>query len=66
MAARHGLLLFVYVIGGPNLADLPTVEIVRQLLRATKTPQRLVVDQIDAVAATPRGIAKWRRKAAAT
>jgi hypothetical protein len=40
MAARHGLLLFVDVIGGPNLADLPTEEIVRQLLRATKTPPR--------------------------
>jgi hypothetical protein len=46
------LLLLVEVMGGPNLADLPTEEIVRQLLRATKTPPRLVVDQFDAVAAS--------------
>jgi hypothetical protein len=39
-------------MGGPNLADLPTEEIVRQLLRATKTLPRLVVDQFDAVAAS--------------
>ncbi len=44
-------------MGGPNLADLPTEEIVRQLLRATKTPLRLVVDQFDVEAALRRHLA---------
>ena len=48
MAAWHGLLLFEEVMGGRSLVELTTKEIVRRLLRATKSrindaPTRVLV-----------------------